>query len=342
MNNLLLRLACLNEFGFDCSYEWNNQVFTRGYHHGCHIHNIAFDTFYFSVPILFGDISNPVYVLIEECSFYQCINNNVNSAGCILYLASSGYLYLKKTCANHCVCSGDGQFLSCIIKDTVNLYTNVSTVVYCAPPSYCVTDKYSAFYVSEGNIFFSCNNISDCRSYSYTIAKFYSNPNITWNFIHLSHNSPYNYPAMYFQSSFAEFSFLNVIANSAPSGSIFLTNSAFDMFFKNCLFYNNFDILFNGFRKVKLENCIVIHSGKYTTCITTLELINVTTSISTLYTFEISRYSTHRCYDQEYSISEMNGPCQTIPPVPSTCNIHSHEGNTQFNLITSIYSILLI
>jgi len=337
----MLLMACLDDFGFECSYEWKNQVNIRDYHTGCHIYNIAFDTFYFTTPVSFGDIANHVYVSIEECSFYNCINNNNNGAGCICYVAVGGSLVMKKICANKCCLGGgNGQFLSCSIRDSMKVEMNVSTIIHCAHPSMGPGDKIAAIYINEGCVFLYNDNISKCQAYSCAIAKLLSNPNVSLRFIHLSQNMPFTSPAISISSPNVDVSYSNIIANGSPGGHIFYGSStSFDASFNNCVFYNNFDVLFNFWRKITLDNCIIIHLGLYTSSVVTVLFLNLSTSNSSLYANQISKYSTHRCYDQQYSVNELGEPCQTIPPNPSTCNTLSIQDLKVFDIVSNIFTL---
>ena len=206
MNHLLLRLSCSSVLGIECSYEVKNQVFSRQYSAGTHIHNIAFDTFFFSVPIALGELSNHVYALIEECSFYNCYNGN--GAGCISYVTISGQLNISKVCANRCcVGTGSGQFLYCSVKFHMTIFINISTIHQCAPPNTGSNDKYAALYVRDGMGYFSNINVSECHSYSMAIGQFVGNPNNSFHYAHLIQNTPVTTPAI---SSPQHFGNLNI------------------------------------------------------------------------------------------------------------------------------------
>jgi len=335
--DLLLRMSCSSVLGIECGYELKNEVYSRKYFSGTHIHNVAFDTFYYSVPISIGDLTSHAYAFIEECSFYNCYN--ANGAGCISFVTVSGQLNISKVCANRCcVGTGYGQFLYCYIQDHMMAFINISIILNCAPPNTGSSEKFAALCVKEGTGHFSNINVSECNSQSETIAYFYSNPNVVFNFAHFIRNMPVSSNAFRFYSTKLIVTYSNIIANSAPNGCIFYGNSQ-EGVFSNCVFYNNYNALFHYWSKITIDNCYMFHSGTTTSNVGTILYINASTSFAVTNTIELQRYSTHRCYDQQYSVNELGEPCQTIPPNPSTCNTLSIQDLKVFDIVSNIFAL---
>jgi len=273
--------------------------------------------------------SKTLDVLIESCGFHFCSAGH--DGGAIRVYGNNIGLVISRTCAYNCSTENSKRGAFCSVQSSYNkrFFITFTTVSSCADK---LTDNYMYAPISIINSNSSILNTNVSRNNLYQ----YSGLEITDCYVYNLRFSTFSYnKASYSVSLYikqvnsieSNSSFCNFIGNFQTGGLFYFGQTysyAFNSF-ENCIFSENTDILFlhvASIYYVRLFSCYVFHFGN------TLHFSGVS-GMSSCYKLEptsthsLSHLATYKCIT-ETQIGNLGqlSPCQTIPPIPTSCIIY--------------------
>ena len=297
------------------------------------------------------ELSSISYVFMSENTFFFCESK---SHGGAIYITSNQLITdIKKQCISYCCINVSGALSghTIFIQGQQNQYQIKLNMITC---SNCGTPTYSncLFHILYGEQFVQglnlSNNKADTKSIGYFVPYLASVFQYN-NFINnANNNKEYN---LWFQTTGGtpiDFSFSNVIGNSGSPHTIMYHYGAANMFsIRYCILLSNIattSLLGSSTTHTQLiRGSYIVHSGTWNQYYTNDNCI-VHSSISTS-TYILSHYSTYLCLTPselgilQYSPSQN---CQTIPPIPTTCNFATNNEQISLFTISNMLSLIFL
>jgi len=283
-------------------------------------------------------------MLIVDCLFHNCYTTN-NGGGIYFSCADRGSFTIKRVCGSFCSTQTNfyGQFLHSSVPYTNRSMIQLLTLEKCAGS---ITTRYSALYISGGNLTFVENNISKCYSYQCSAFNLNSMQAFHARYCTFYANSAVYSMCMYFSYIlYSNIQYSNILNNNSPSSDAVITIVNYPLNATNCIFMYNFHTLFKSTNtQFYLFSGWLFHgSSIYTTG--TLITSGVYNNNLETQTIVINHFSTYGCNPQAFA--QDISPCQTIPhpptpyqSIPPDCLISGSLSG--LNTISSFFSMITL
>ena len=241
-------------------------------------------------------------LLIENTLFNDCNTTGSTNGGGAIYFSSYGSSLLKKICSINCFITstsyyGYGQFS---FLQSGNLKINsleFLSVLKC--PGNHLGFRRSPIYIENGNQ--NINNINIFNNYSHQHAGMITSESNYFlsKFITFFKNIPILTQCFQIYNSNGNLSYSNIVENISPGGySVILTQLNSNLYIKNCIFYNNSNLLLSIVTggNIEVSNSFIIHltnlignSNFYVNKLNNFEFTS---------TIKINYFSTYFCINQ--------------------------------------------
>ena len=140
----------------------------------------------FSNRAIYLTTSESFKIVIENSLFSKC-NHNFGSGGAIYLVCSNGEIIINKVCVYSCTVGSTYNYGYFIHSESGNLLKHqflLNSITSCKIESPS-TDQSSMYSLRNGLIIQKNNNISNCKSRSYTFSLIWSSPLSNYSFINL-------------------------------------------------------------------------------------------------------------------------------------------------------------
>jgi len=322
---------------------------------------------------------------ISDCLFYNCVSSSfggaifinsfpssrppmricdtqfvlcgANNDGGAIHLSSGQYFRINMTrvCAqkNYIISSGNGVFM--ILTGYQSSDSYITEIGYLSCSNHEGVNGNSNLYLSKNYHNLYNNNFSHNCLPSYSAFNLVDSYKSLIQFSQISNNSSPTY-ITYIQASthIHKFDYNNFIRNSSPSSTISGNQMSghYYLTYSFCIFQFNTGISVkenNGYY-FSLNSCY-FYNPSGTNYAGQAQTVAITIGSTETYAYTFNLLNTYYCEAQE-GYNQLDLPCQTIPPIPTTFNPNDFlqpsptacgfSVNSGLFLLTSVYHIITL